>query len=297
MSYLRIIKYPGSKSTLLPDIEKVFRKSRMRTLIDVFGGSGTVSLNLRSREIVYNDINSDLSNLFMAIRQDPDYLLERLRDLLSRARNNNEHLSGHEGSRNSGREKNIALKKIINSILKEDDLSWKVHERMDIADLRHAFSTLCKFSASFGGMGVTYGTETEKALFSYMRKTLHDFRQIAMSVTSWDIQNLDFRELFTKFDSSRAFFYIDPPYPGKDWYDNDFGLSDYEDLAEIFETMKGKYLMNLDWKHKNLEKVFGKPAFVKKYYNMNGGQNSGKPLRFSSFYTNVILQNEPVKAK
>ena len=297
MSYLKLIKYPGSKTTLLPDIEKVFKKSRTRMLVDVFGGSGTVSLNLRAKEVVYNDINSDLCNLFLAIKEDPDYMLKSLTDLLSGARNDRKDGSGQQPTRNTGREKNIALKQIINSILKDDDKRMISQEKNNSPDLRHGFSTLCKFSVSFGGMGETYGTETEKAIFSYMRKTLHDFRQIIMSVSSWEIQNLDFRDLFKKYDSSRTFFYLDPPYPGKDWYDNEFGLNDYEDLAEIFESLKGKYLMNLDWKHKNLEGVFGKPAFVKKYYNMNGGQNSSNPGRFRSFYTNVILQNDPVKPK
>jgi|YelNatPaOPRAMG01_1025707.scaffolds.fasta_scaffold12911_6 DNA adenine methylase len=295
MSYLRIIKYPGSKTTLLPDIDKVFKKSRTRTLIDVFGGSGTVSLNLRAKGVVYNDINPELCNLFLAIKEDPEYMISRLADLLSNARYDPAVGKSLDRKRNSGREKNVALKQIIDSILINDEKHMQDLNKTDIPDLGHAFSTLCRFSASFGGMGKTYGTETEKAIFSYMRKTLHDFRQMSISISGWAIENLDFRDLVKKHDSPTAFFYFDPPYPGKDWYDNDFGLNDYEDMAELFESLRGKYLMNLDWKHKNLESVFGKPAFVKKYYNMNGGQNSKNPVRFKSFYTNVILQNTQVE--
>lgn len=294
MSYLRIIKYPGSKTTLLPDIDKVFKRSRMRRIIDVFGGSGTVSLNIRAKEVVYNDINHDLSNLFLAIKEDPGYMINELTRILSNARQDHPDGNGSDLKRNTGREKNVALKQIIDSILVKDDKHVWDDKKTDIPDLFHAFSTLCRFSVSFGGMGKTYGTETEKAIFSYMRKTLHDFRQISIFVSGWNIENLDFRELVKKYDSPTSFFYFDPPYPGKDWYDNDFSLRDYEDLAEILETLKGKYLMNLDRKHKNLESVFGKPAFIKKYYNMNGGQNSGQPVRFKSFYTNVILQNTKV---
>ena len=117
MTYLRLIKYPGAKTVLIPDINRVFSTSRTRLLVDVFGGSGTVSLNIRSKETVYNDINGEIFNLFLSIREEPQYLSTCLSDLLDSARySHSEKENGHE-TRKSGREKNIALKNEINSIL------------------------------------------------------------------------------------------------------------------------------------------------------------------------------------
>ena len=292
MTYLRLIKYPGAKTVLIPDISRVFIKSGTRRLVDVFGGSGTVSLNIRSREIVYNDINWDIYNLFLAIKEDPSYFLTELSDLLNSARYNNLEHGKSADSRNSGREKNAALQNKINSLLNLKSGNASSHESQSAPDLIHAFRILCRFSVSFGGMGNTYSTETEKSLYTYMRKTLHDFKRMSMTISTWEIENLDFRDLIEKYDSATTFFYLDPPYPGKDWYDRTFGMDDYEDIQNLFESVKGKYLMNFDSKHKNLEEVFGKPSFVKRYFNMNGKQVPENHGRLRSFYTNVPLQQE-----
>jgi len=292
MTYLRLIKYPGAKTVLIPDISRVFIKSGARRLVDVFGGSGTVSLNIRPKEIVFNDINWDIYNLFLAIKEDPSYFLTELSDLLNSARYNNLERGKNADSRNSGREKNAALQNKINSLLNLKSGNESTYESLSTPDLIYAFRTLCRFSVSFGGMGNTYGTETEKSLYTYMRKTLHDFKRMSITISTWEIENLDFRDLIKKYDSTTTFFYLDPPYPGKDWYDRAFGMDDYDDIQNLFESVKGKYLMNLDSKHKNLEEVFGKPSFVKRYFNMNGKQSPENHGKLRSFYTNVPLQQE-----
>ena len=42
MVYLRLLKYPGAKFVVIPDIRKVFNASHCNLFIDVFGGSGSV---------------------------------------------------------------------------------------------------------------------------------------------------------------------------------------------------------------------------------------------------------------
>ena len=53
MVYLRLLKYPGAKFVVIPDIRNVFNNSHCNLFIDVFGGSGSVSLNINSPITVY----------------------------------------------------------------------------------------------------------------------------------------------------------------------------------------------------------------------------------------------------
>ena len=47
---------------MLEDIKEIFNKSGKTTIIDVFGGSGKVLMNLNAKIKVYNDINNNIIN-------------------------------------------------------------------------------------------------------------------------------------------------------------------------------------------------------------------------------------------
>ena len=79
------IPWVGGKSKLLWLIHKL-SPSRYSRFIDVFGGSGTVTL---SRPIqqgcmeVYNDFNGLLVNLYRCVREKPEELMAALRYVLN----------------------------------------------------------------------------------------------------------------------------------------------------------------------------------------------------------------------
>ena len=53
---------------MFEDIREIFNKSGKNTLIDVFGGSGKVLLNLNAKIKIYNDINNNLVNFFTELK-------------------------------------------------------------------------------------------------------------------------------------------------------------------------------------------------------------------------------------
>lgn len=57
------IKYNGKKYDLLEQLFEFFPE-QCETFYDLFGGSGVVSLNCNYNNICYNDINSNISDLF-----------------------------------------------------------------------------------------------------------------------------------------------------------------------------------------------------------------------------------------
>jgi DNA adenine methylase len=61
-----------------------------------------------------------------------------------------------------------------------------------------------------------------------------------------DIENMDFEEVITKYDSPSTYFYLDPPYwKTENYYSNhDFDSKDHERLATVLGGIQGKFSLS-----------------------------------------------------
>jgi DNA adenine methylase len=255
---IKIMKYPGSKTTIVGEIQKAYDLSGCTKFVDVFSGSGSVLINIRAQIEVYNDLNRDLYTLFNVLKNNFN-LFYKAAEALSRDRK----------------------------------MFFDYYDGRIVMDTRNlevekAFATFFDFNRGFGGMGETYGKK-DKSLYGNYRKNVSNLLNAEPGIRKMKIENMDFRELIDEYDSPEAFFYIDPPYPGKDWYVHNFLESDLVDLREIFKTVKGTYLMNFNSSDKLPVKVFGKPSFMIDYINENGKRNE-TATRKVSFYTNRNIE-------
>ncbi len=261
MKKLRLIKYPGSKWVSIPDIREVWKKSNMEAFADIFGGSATVSLNMGAENVIYNELNTELYNLLLSLRDSYDSFMEYVKQWLT--------------SPKSFMEFRKQMKE--ESDEKREDKTYS------------AFKTFYRYNTTFGGMGETYSTSREKSTFTAMGKTIGVLPAIHKTISTWKLENMDFLAFIRKYDSEKTFLYMDPPYPGKNWYEHNFSIKDYRDLSSVRKEMRGKYLMNFDRGSEQITKVFGEPQFIRKYENKNGnGEDMEEPFRYISFYTNVL---------
>ena len=60
------------------------------------------------------------------------------------------------------------------------------------------------------------------------------------------IYNLDYKDIINKYDYESTFFYVDPPYKGKEEYyiNHDFNKETHKELAEFLNNIKGKFLLS-----------------------------------------------------
>ena len=57
------LHYMGNKSKLIDDLKFYFPEdNECDTFIDLFGGSGCVSINVNYKNIIYNEINNNVVN-------------------------------------------------------------------------------------------------------------------------------------------------------------------------------------------------------------------------------------------
>jgi len=97
-----------------------------------------------------------------------------------------------------------------------------------------------------------------------------------------DVENMDFEDVITKYDSDKTYIYLDPPYwKTENYYSNhDFDREDHQRLANVLKHVKGKFSLSYydfellhDWFPDNIykweKKSFAKAAAAKKGVKQN----------------------------
>ena len=86
------------------------------------------------------------------------------------------------------------------------------------------------------------------------------------------IEHLDWAKCISKYDRPFTLFYLDPPYYETEGYGVDFGLEQYQNIADTLKMIQGKAILSLNDHPKMLEifKDFRQEAVPIKY-TVGGG--------------------------
>lgn len=218
--------YFGGKFTWLNYLYQHF-PNEFTHLIDVFGGSFSVSLNYNQTSVIKtaNEINGEITNFFEVLR------------------NNTEEL--------------IFLLKITPCSVLEYNNSW---EKCD-DKIERARRFYVRVRQSFFGLGAqrrnkgwhmaktkvnAKGGET----VSKWNNAIEKLYEIAVVIReNFQITNYDWSDVLDKIDFEGAFFYLDPPYPeetraSKNDYLFEFTTQQHIDLGNRLHNIKGKAMIS-----------------------------------------------------
>jgi len=228
-----LFPYYGGRFFQLKDIIGILNEHRdsFDVVVDVFGGSGKVLLNIPDEwkvVKVYNDLNDSLYTTFKVL-QNPSKrrLLERkLRMAFPHEKIFRELKAAHPGS-----------------------------------DVDVAFKTIYLHTFSYASTGTAF-----KRL--YKRAHIPVFRfDSFMEVKNWIVENKDFRELMTIYNKPRVLLYLDPPYlSGGKVFKYSFKIDDFWDLKKKIDEHSGSYLLNLSMNDPEMIEIFGKPNKVTDHF-------------------------------
>lgn len=256
------VPWVGGKKRLAKDIVALLPEDR-ESYIEVFGGGGKVLFQkdkLSGEVEVYNDIHSDLVNLFQVVRDKLTAFKRRQYYILS------------------SREEYAAFIK-----------RYKAGQFKDEIDRAIVFYVLVK--TSFGA-GVTTGWGYSKVRPPKYPACLDDLEKVRERLVRVYIENLSFERLIPKYDRPGAVFYCDPPYyitlEKQGYYQHELTAEDHVKLRDVLSRIEGRFILSYD-DHpevRRLYKGFNIQETRPIHYSLNNRE--GQPARHQ---TELLITN------
>ena len=211
-----VIPWVGGKEKLAPYITQVFPPG-IKQYLELFGGSGAVLLSMPScpgRLDIYNDLNTELSNLFLCVKERSNALLRELGFLPIHSR------EVFEFYRDFTAHKEVTLRNIREQLRVLDDpacfspeqaaeLRPIFQERLELYDVQRAAAYVMRVRGSFNA---TTNSFAVKGL--NLPRFLYLFKPASERLQDVAIENKDAIQIIRERDGVNKLTYCDPPYFG-----------------------------------------------------------------------------------
>lgn len=131
---------------------------------------------------------------------------------------------------------------------------------------------------AFGGKvsGQNFGTATTAPTVNLLRIEENLSSAHLRLAAGTTIENLTWAECVTRYDRPHTFFYADPPYWQTEGYGVPFEWEQYELLAEMMRTAKGKVMLSIN-DHPDIRRCFADQVFHELDIKYSVGNNQGAP--------------------
>ena len=250
------IFYMGNKHDLLKHILPRFPLEKdVDIFVDLFGGSGTVSMNVPYKNIIYNELNHNIVNLLEMIKNTKPYDLinhiERRIEQFGLPRLSCDIRVSHytEELKNSSNENYLNFRRFYNAQQEKDYKDLYTLTFFSFCNLIR-FNSKSEFNMPFGNRCFL---EEHKNLIKNAYEVLNN-RNI-------QFLNMDAFELLSKEWDSRTFIYLDPPYSNTMAIYNEnraFGGWSIQDDERMFNELDKLSQIGVKWAMSNVLKHKGK---------------------------------------
>lgn len=220
------IKWMGGKSKMREKIISMIPAHK--TYIELFaGGSWVLFAKPKSQIEVINDIDDNLINLYLTVRDNPEDFIKEFNKL-------------------------PISETLFNLFTRDKRYTSLFVESKGIPSVNLAVKTYFVLMNSFNGklsrIPVFSVSNIKRASSIKFHKT--DWDMVKERLREVTILNRDFRNVIEKYDTPGSFFYLDPPYicasENLDYYKFTFTHKDHEDLMVYLSDITGKFILSMD---------------------------------------------------
>ncbi|QRY30540.1 DNA adenine methylase [Variovorax sp. PDNC026] len=218
-----LVPWIGGKRRLAKHILPLFPEHTC--YVEPFAGAAALFLLKEPAKVeVLNDVNSDLVNLYRVVQHHLDEFVRQFRWALT----------------------------------SREIFGW-LNETppATLTDIQRAARFFYLQKHSFGGKveGRTFGTATSSPGRMNLLRMEEDLSAVHLRLHQVTIERLDWAACVERYDRSHTLFYLDPPYWGTVGYDVPFGLEQYDRMAELLKSMKGKAVVSVN-DHPEMRRAF-----------------------------------------
>lgn len=218
-----IIPWIGGKRRLAKEILPLFPTHTC--YVEPFCGAAALFfLKDESKVEVLNDINNDLINLYRVLKH---HLEEFCRQF-----------------------KYALISRQMYKWLKETPPEV-------LTDIQRAARFYYLQRMAFGGKvrSRTFGTGTTSRPKMNLLRIEEDLSEAHLRLSRVYIEHLTWQKCIDKYDRAHTFFYLDPPYWQVEGYGIDFGIEQYQELAEYMRNIKGNAILSIN-DHPDMREIF-----------------------------------------
>lgn len=184
------MNYIGGKYKLLPQLLPLF-PSKVSMFYDVFGGGASVSLNVDSEYIYYNDIVPYISNMFEELKgKNPEECLKQIKSIIEQYELSKINREGFEKLRND-----------YNSGNKSWDMFYTL--MCYSFNYQYRFNNKQEYNSSFGKNRSYFSKTTEKKFIKFMDR----LNEIDIVFDCKDFRDVDYSDA-----NENDLVYFDSPY-------------------------------------------------------------------------------------
>lgn len=218
-----IIPWIGGKRRLAKTILPLF--SAHDCYCEPFCGAGAIFfLKPPSPTEIINDINSELVNLYRVVQH---HLEEFIRQFKW-------------------------------SLISREIYKWLQDTPLEIlTDIQRAARFYYLQKLAFGGKvsGQTFGTAATSPPRLNLLRIEEDLSTAHLRLARTFIEHLDWQRCINKYDRPTTLFYLDPPYWQTEGYGVPFPLDQYQAMADLLRTIKGKAILSIN-DHPDIRAIF-----------------------------------------
>lgn len=117
-----------------------------------------------------------------------------------------------------------------------------------LTDIQRAARFYYLQKQAFGGKVAehTFGISTTSAPRFNLLRIEEELSMAHLRLSRTLIEHLDWHKCIERYDRPHTLFYCDPPYWGTEGYGVEFGLENYDHMAELAHSIKGKMIISVN---------------------------------------------------